>query len=197
MTLATYLTFLRISLIPVMVAAFYLPLEGSGILAAAIFALASLTDWLDGYLARRFRETTPFGAFLDPVADKLMVVAALLLLVQNYPTPWMALAAMAIIGREIAIVSLREWIALVGRGERLTVSTSGKIKTTLQMVAITLLLLATEVDRRPLRLGGGLLLFAAVVMTLWSLWDYLRQIWPLIPLRPSRRKVAGKVVDCQ
>lgn len=188
MTWATYLTLLRISLIPVLILAFYLPASKNGLLAAAIFALASLTDWLDGYLARRFRETTLFGAFLDPVADKLMVVAALLLLLQRFPMPWMALAAMVLIGREIAVVSLREWLALTGR--RLAVSGSGKLKTALQMAAITLLFLAIDIGRELLLLGG-LLLAVSVAVSLWSLWHYFRQVLAL------RRLPKGKIVYFQ
>lgn len=114
LNLPTWLTLLRIALIPVFVGVFFLPFHGANLLCTALFGLAALTDWLDGYLARRLGQTSAFGAFLDPVADKLMVAAALVLLVQAIPTPLMAVTAMIIIGREIAISALREWMAQIG-----------------------------------------------------------------------------------
>ena len=131
--------------------------------------MAALTDWLDGYLARRLGQTSAFGAFLDPVADKLMVAAALVLLVQAIPTPLMAVAAAIIIGREIAISALREWMAQLGKHARVAVSTVGKIKTTAQMVAVLLLLYREPLWFFPtLEVGMGLLVVAAA-LTLWSM----------------------------
>lgn len=147
-------------------------------MCALVFLLASLTDWLDGYLARRLNQTTAFGAFLDPVADKLMVAAALVLLVQNDPEPWLAVGAVIIIGREIAIASLREWMAEVGQRKKVEVSWLGKVKTTLQMSAITLLLFAVDWWTEVLRPFGYLFLVLAALMTLWSMVNYLRLAWP-------------------
>jgi CDP-diacylglycerol--glycerol-3-phosphate 3-phosphatidyltransferase len=181
LNLPTWLTLLRIALIPVFVGVFFLPFRGANLLCTALFGLAALTDWLDGYLARRLGQTSAFGAFLDPVADKLMVAAALVLLVQAIPTPLMAVTAMIIIGREIAISALREWMAQIGGHGRVAVSMIGKVKTTAQMVAVLLLLY-----REPfggffptLAVGQGLLLVAAV-LTLWSMLHYLLAAWPAL-----------------
>lgn len=179
LNLPTWLTLLRIALIPVFVGVFFLPFHGANMLCAALFGLAALTDWLDGYLARRFNQTSAFGAFLDPVADKLMVAAALVLLVQAIATPLMAVAAVIIIGREIAISALREWMAQVGNHRRVAVSMIGKFKTTAQMVAVLLLLYREPLGGFPtLEVGLGLLLVAAA-LTLWSMLDYLLAAWPV------------------
>ncbi len=179
LNLPTLLTLLRIALIPVFVGVFFLPLRGANVLCAALFGLAALTDWLDGHLARRFDQTSAFGAFLDPVADKLMVAAALVLLVQAIPTPMMAVAAAVIIGREIAISALREWMAQIGNHGRVAVSMVGKFKTTAQMIAVLLLLYREPLGGFPtLEVGLGLLLVAAV-LTLWSMLHYLLAAWPL------------------
>jgi CDP-diacylglycerol--glycerol-3-phosphate 3-phosphatidyltransferase len=180
LNLPTGLTLLRIALIPVFVAVFFMSFRGANLLCAALFGLAALTDWLDGYLARRLDQTSAFGAFLDPVADKLMVAAALVLLVQAIPTPWMAVAAVIIIGREIAISALREWMAQIGRQRRVAVSLIGKFKTTAQMVAVLLLLYREPVGFFPtLEVGLGLLLVAAM-LTLWSMGNYLIAAWPAL-----------------
>lgn len=182
LNLPTWLTLLRIALIPVFVGVFFMPFHGANLLCAALFGLAALTDWLDGYLARRFDQTSAFGAFLDPVADKLMVAAALVLLVQAIPTPWMAVAAAIIIGREIAVSALREWMAQIGSQRRVAVSVIGKFKTTAQMVAVLLLLYREPLGFFPtLEVGLGLLLVAAA-LTLWSMANYLVAAWPA--LRP-------------
>ncbi|GAB6068218.1 CDP-diacylglycerol--glycerol-3-phosphate 3-phosphatidyltransferase [Methylothermus subterraneus] len=178
--IATWLTLLRIALIPVLVLLFYLPWSGARIGCALVFLLASLTDWLDGYLARRLNQTTAFGAFLDPVADKLMVAAALVLLVQNDPEPWLAVAAVIIIGREIAVASLREWMAAIGQRKKVEVSWLGKLKTTLQMSAITLLLFAVDWATELLQPFGYAFLVLAALMTLWSMINYLRLAWPML-----------------
>ena len=185
LTLPTLLTLLRIALIPVFVGAFLLPFHGANVLCTALFGLAALTDWLDGYLARRLNQTSAFGAFLDPVADKLMVAAALVLLAQAIPTPWMAVAAVIIIGREIAISALREWMAQIGNQGRVAVSMIGKLKTTAQMIAVLLLLYREPLGGFPtLDVGLGLLLIAAA-LTLWSMLQYLLAAWPA--LRPEER----------
>lgn len=179
LNLPTCLTLLRIALIPVFVGVFFLPFRGANILCAALFGLAALTDWLDGYLARRLAQTSAFGAFLDPVADKLMVAAALVLLVQALPSPWVAVAAVIIIGREIAISALREWMAQRGDHGRVAVSMVGKLKTTAQMMAVLLLLYRAPLWGFPtLEVGLGLL-WVAAALTLWSMLHYLLAAWPV------------------
>lgn len=178
--LATTLTLLRIALIPVLVVIFYLPFDGARLTCAFIFAVAAATDWLDGYLARRLQQTTLFGAFLDPVADKLMVGMTLVLIVQANPSPWLAIAAAIIIGREITIASLREWMAEIGQRKRVEVSWLGKVKTSAQMAAITLLLAAFDLTPAWIGQFGDILLYAAAGLTLWSMINYLRAALPLL-----------------
>jgi CDP-diacylglycerol--glycerol-3-phosphate 3-phosphatidyltransferase len=168
------LTWLRIALIPLIVVVFYLPGAWSGPASAAIFALAGLTDWLDGYLARKLGQTSSFGAFLDPVADKLMVAAALVLLVDKMGGVLLAAAAIVIIGREIAISALREWMAEIGQRGKVAVSSLGKVKTTAQMVAIFLLLYQQPLLGYDLHALGLVLLYVAAALTLWSMIQYLR-----------------------
>jgi len=176
-TIPTLLTLLRIALIPVFVLFFYLPVGWSHIATTAIFSLAAITDWFDGYLARRLGQTTPFGAFLDPVADKLMVAVALILIVQAEPTPWLALPAAIIIGREITVSALREWMAEIGKSSEVAVSSLGKIKTTAQMTALIVLLYNEPLWGLPLREIGYVSLYIAAVLTLWSMTAYLNQAW--------------------
>ena len=178
------LTWLRVALIPLVVGVFYLPdlwltpFE-KGLASTTIFIVAAVTDWFDGFLARRWNQTSSFGAFLDPVADKLMVAGALLVLVQLDRVN--AVIAFVIIGREITISALREWMALIGASKSVAVSSLGKIKTAAQMIAIPMLLyydmLFGMVDTK--LLGSWLLLIAAI-LTVWSMFYYLRKAWPLI-----------------
>ncbi|QEY24356.1 CDP-diacylglycerol--glycerol-3-phosphate 3-phosphatidyltransferase [Neisseria animalis] len=175
------LTWLRVLLIPVFTVLFYLPGEWVSIqtvnwIAAAIFATAAVTDWFDGFLARLWKQTSDFGAFLDPVADKLMVAVALLLLVSLNRT--YVIFAMIIIGREITISALREWMAQMGRRSSVAVATIGKLKTAAQMVAILLLLIGLE-DFHGLNLItiGNVLMFVASVLTIWSMFYYLKMAW--------------------
>ena len=163
-------------MIPVVVAVFYLPYEWRYLASAAIFALAGTTDWLDGYLARRLDQSTPFGAFLDPVADKLMVAVALTMLVHEHASVLLTLPAMIIIGREIVISALREWMAEIGSRASVAVSYIGKIKTTAQMVSIFMLLMVPP-GHLISQLGLGLLYIAAA-LTLWSMLLYLKAAWP-------------------
>lgn len=179
LNLPTYLTLLRIALIPVLAALFYLPWQGAHAACAIVFMVAGLTDWLDGYLARRMNLTTRFGAFLDPVADKLMVAVTLVLIVQADPSPLVAISAAVIVGREITIASLREWMAEIGQRKKVAVSNLGKWKTTAQIVSITLLLLGMDVWRDTLQNLGQSLLFIAAVLTLWSMVLYLRAALPV------------------
>jgi CDP-diacylglycerol--glycerol-3-phosphate 3-phosphatidyltransferase len=179
------LTLLRIILIPVLVVVFYSPGKWSYQISAAIFGIAALTDLLDGYLARRLNQLSPFGAFLDPVADKLMVAVALVLLVQDNPTLWFAVPAAIIIGREIAISALREWMAEIGARTKVAVSIIGKLKTTIQMVAILLLLYKVPVSALSTHTVGLVLLYIAAVLTLWSMVVYLHAAWPLLSGKPN------------
>ena len=181
LTLPTWLTLARIAMVPVFVAAFFLPVESANVICTALFAAAAITDWLDGWLARRLGQTSDFGAFLDPVADKLMVAAALVLLVEADPTPWIGVPAVVIIGREIAISALREWMAQIGASRSVAVSMVGKAKTMAQMVAVPFLLydgaLFGVVDTR---VWGTGLIYVACVLTIWSMVYYLRKAMPEI-----------------
>ncbi len=179
LNLPTYLTLLRIVLIPVLVALFYLPWPMAHVVCGVVFLLAGLTDWLDGYLARRMNLTTRFGAFLDPVADKLMVAVTLVLIVQADPSPLVPIAAAVIIGREITIASLREWMAEIGQRQKVAVSELGKWKTTAQMTAITLLLFGMDIWRNTLQPLGQALILLAAGLTLWSMVLYLRAALPV------------------
>jgi len=174
------LTFLRIVLIPVFVLVFFVPYSWSSLVCAAIFGLAALTDWLDGYLARRLKQLSVFGAFLDPVADKLMIAVALVLLVQANPTILFVIPAAIIIGREIVISALREWMAEIGERTKVAVSVIGKIKTIAQMVAILLLLYRSPLGPFPTYEVGMVLLYAAAILTLWSMLLYLGAAWPIL-----------------
>lgn len=175
MTLANRLTLLRIILIPLFVVVFYLPFKWALFASALVFSLAAITDWADGYVARKYNQTTPFGAFLDPVADKLMVVIAiLLLLTQHHGAVWFVVASAVIVGREIVISALREWMASLGKRSSVAVSNIGKIKTTLQMTAIIVLLSGIQL-LQPI----GIIAYAgAAILTLWSMIIYLKAAWP-------------------
>jgi CDP-diacylglycerol--glycerol-3-phosphate 3-phosphatidyltransferase len=167
------LTIFRIVLIPVFVLVFYLPGDSSHIFCAVIFFVAAVTDWLDGYLARVLDQGTPFGAFLDPVADKLMVATALVLLVEQQDDSLFTVAAMVIIGREIVISALREWMAELGKSASVAVSFVGKAKTLAQMAAIFALLLAGPQMPGYVLQVGYVLLYASAALTLWSMAVYL------------------------
>jgi len=178
MTVPTMLTLARIVMIPVLVLVFYLPYKWTNFAAAFVFAFASATDWLDGWIARRWNQYSAFGAFLDPVADKLMVATALFLVVQSHPTKWMALWAAVIVGREIAVSALREWMAELGQRAKVAVAAVGKIKTIVQMIAVTLLLYQAPLLGIPVFTIGEWMLAAAALLTLWSGYEYLRAAWP-------------------
>ena len=190
-TIPNVLTLIRIILIPVLVIVFYMPGQWTYQLSAAIFGIAALTDLLDGYLARRWNQTSPFGAFLDPVADKLMVAVALVLLVQDNPAPLFAIPAAIIIGREIAISALREWMAEIGARTKVAVSIIGKLKTTLQMIAILLLLYKIPLGAFPTHTVGLVLLYIAAALTLWSMVVYLHAAWPLLSGKTDNPPVDG------
>lgn len=176
-SLPNLLTLLRMLLIPVFVGVFYLPFSWAHGAAAIIFALASFTDWLDGYLARRLKQMSPFGAFLDPVADKLLVATSLLLLVGAKDLNYITLPAIIIVGREIVISALREWMAEIGRRASVTVSYVGKVKTALQMSALVLLL-AFYPATSYWGVLGFILLYIAAILTIWSMVVYIIIAWP-------------------
>jgi len=197
LTLPTWLTLLRIVMIPVLVLVFYLPYKWTHFAATAVFGLAAITDWLDGWIARRWRMHTAFGAFLDPVADKLMVAVALILIVQGHPTPWMAFWAAVIIGREIAVSALREWMAELGKRATVRVAMIGKIKTTAQMIALLCLLYSVSPSNtvtaiwlgKPLFHIGDWMLAVAALLTLASAFQYLHAAWGSLqgeaPIKPA------------
>jgi CDP-diacylglycerol---glycerol-3-phosphate 3-phosphatidyltransferase len=162
----------------VLVLVVYLPYSWTNFAAAFIFALGAVTDWLDGWIARRYGMYSAFGAFLDPVADKLAVAVALILIVQQHPTMFMALISAVIIGREITISALREWMAEIGQTARVRVALVGKIKTIVQMVALVMLLYRQPLGPLPIFLIGEVLLAVAAALTLWSGFAYLRAAWP-------------------
>jgi CDP-diacylglycerol---glycerol-3-phosphate 3-phosphatidyltransferase len=189
LTIPTWLTLLRIVLIPVLVVVFYLPYVWTNFATVFVFVLAALTDWLDGWIARRYNQYSAFGAFLDPVADKLMVAVALFLIVQGHPTPWMAFWAAVIVGREIAVSALREWMAELGQRAKVKVAALGKFKTIVQMVALGCLLYSVAPASQPqvnIWMGvpvfhiGDWLLAIAAILTLWSGMQYLRAAWPTL-----------------
>ena len=182
------LTVLRIALIPVFVGIFYLPhnlfalglqpTHTLNLISASVFALAAFTDWLDGYWARKYNQTSGFGAFLDPVADKLMVAAALIVLVEFDRVG--AVVSLIIIGREIAISALREWMASIGKRNNIAVAMIGKIKTVAQMAAILLLLYYDNIGGFDAALIGTWLIYIAAILTLVSMAYYLKAAWPII-----------------
>lgn len=174
------LTWFRIVAIPLVVVVFYLPVPWSRPAAGVLFALAGVTDYVDGYLARRLNQTSRFGAFLDPVADKLIVSTALVLLVQRDPTIVLAVVAGIIIGREITVSALREWMTLIGARAHVAVTFFGKWKTTLQIVGISLMLYQKPIGHVELYPIGLAVLFIAAGLTIWSMLDYLRAAWPMM-----------------
>ena len=172
----TLLTLFRVVLIPFFVLAFYLPFVWAPFACALIFLVAAVTDWFDGYLARRWNQSTRFGAFLDPVADKVMVAIAMVLVAEHYHTWWVTLPAATMIGREIIISALREWMAELGARTSVAVSTVGKYKTAFQMIAISVFLL----NWQPVETFAYILLYTAVILTLWSMFIYLKAAWPYL-----------------
>jgi CDP-diacylglycerol--glycerol-3-phosphate 3-phosphatidyltransferase len=174
------LTMLRIIAIPVVVGLYYLPYHWSDQAAGILFAAAAITDSLDGYFARRMGLTSSLGAFLDPVADKLIVAVALVLLVSKDPRPVVVLMACVIIGREIAVSALREWMAELGQRTKVAVSQLGKYKTILQLVGLSLMLYRYDILGLPIYNIGLALSVVAAVLTLWSMIAYLRSAWPTL-----------------
>jgi CDP-diacylglycerol---glycerol-3-phosphate 3-phosphatidyltransferase len=180
MTIPTLLTIARMVMIPVFIVVYIIPAGWSHPAAAALFGIAAITDWFDGYLARRWNQTTRFGAFLDPVADKLIIVSALVLLIGSHGNLLLSLPALVIIGREIVVSALREWMAEMNRRGLVAVSWMGKIKTIAQIVA-TVVLLAYPPDPNLLMVAiGYVLMYVAAALTLWSMAVYLRAAWPTL-----------------
>jgi len=171
------LTLLRILLTPCFIIAFYWPFEGHLYVTAFIFLLAAITDWLDGYFARSLQQTSAFGAFLDPVADKIIVATAQILLVSMYPTPLIAIPGAVIVCREIAISALREWMAELGKRATVKVSSIGKVKTVVQMAALLILLSQPPSQASLLIALGVILMYLAVILTLWSMIKYMLAAW--------------------
>ena len=180
LTLPTQLTLMRVCAIPLLVVIFYLDIPHSTVFASWVFIIAAITDWLDGYLARRLNATSNFGAFLDPVADKLIVATALVVLLQNDPRLAMLIPVAIIIGREITISALREWMAELGQRASVAVQGIGKLKTGTQMTAISMLLWQESTFGLPVYQLGYFLLLIASVLTIWSMVIYLRAAWPLM-----------------
>ena len=168
------LSMVRIALIPVFIYVYYLPYAWSHIAATALFALAGITDWFDGYLARKLQQQSVLGTILDPLADKLMVVVVLILLVADDPqNNWLLFSTVIIISREIFISTLREWMAKQGQGSKVAVSFAGKVKTTLQIVAMSFLIFKHDFIGLPVYLIGIILLVIAAIMTLVSMINYI------------------------
>lgn len=179
------LTLIRMLIIPVIVVCYFLPTRNANEIVTTLFVLAGITDWLDGYLARRLGQSSPFGAFLDPVADKLIVAVVLILLVSDpqvmdgvYSKILFAIVTCVIIGREIAISALREWMAELGERRSVAVGYLGKVKTTAQIISISLLLYFDPIVGIPIFKIGELGLYLAAALTLWSMFDYVRAAWP-------------------
>ncbi|OGT45194.1 MAG: CDP-diacylglycerol--glycerol-3-phosphate 3-phosphatidyltransferase [Gammaproteobacteria bacterium RIFCSPHIGHO2_12_FULL_41_20] len=197
--LPNILTFVRISVIPILVVVYYLPVDWGHLLAAIIFACASAMDWLDGYLARSLQQTTKLGAFLDPVADKLLVCVALIIIVAephfqyigvssailSVPALLITMPAAIIVSREIIVSALREWMAELGKRARVAVSSLGKIKTTVQMLAMIVLLYCDSTTSAFFVFLGYLLLYVAAVLTIWSMLIYLKAAWVELSTDPN------------
>ena len=178
--LPNILSLLRIALIPVLIGCYFLPQESASIWATIVFSIASLTDWLDGYLARKWNQTSAFGAFIDPVADKLIVAIALVLVLFKTPEWYVLIPVVIIIGREITVSALREWMAEVGQRNAVKVSFVGKLKTAFQMLSIGCLIFHNSLFGLPIFEIGIVLLYVASVLTISSMWSYLKAAWPIM-----------------
>ena len=180
MNIANFMTILRVLLIPVFIAVYYADFRGHYLLSSAIYIVACITDWLDGYLARKLDQCTPFGAFLDPVADKLLVTVALVMLAANFASPWFVIPAAIMVAREILISALREWMAEQNKRNLVAVGGVGKVKTTVQMIAV-IVLLASDPQGAVWFWGLGFgLIYIAAILTLWSMCVYLKSAWSVL-----------------
>lgn len=177
------LTLIRIIMIPIFIVVFYLPNNIHYFLSASVFVLACFTDWLDGFLARKLKQESQLGEFLDPVADKLIVASALVLLVQSHATIWLAIPAVVIVCREILISALREWMAELGKRTSIAVSYVGKVKTTFQMVAIIIFLTQPPKSVGWIMYTGYVLLYIAVILTIWSMLSYVATSFKIINIK--------------
>lgn len=182
MSIPMLLTALRIILIPVFVAVFYLPWQEGHFVAAVIFTMAAITDWFDGHMARTLGQTTSLGRFLDPVADKLLVAVALVLVVAENYMPYLTIPVAIILGREIVISALREWMAEVGKRTSVAVTMVAKLKTLIQMIALVALLLYRPGYAAWIQWVGYILLYLAAGLTLWSMVMYITVAWPDLTL---------------
>ncbi len=180
MNIATFFTVLRVLAIPIFIIIYYSNIPGNNLIAAAVFILASLTDWLDGYLARKLNQCSDFGAFLDPVADKLLVTITLVVLAANYTSLWFVAPAAIMVAREVLISALREWMSRNNHGDMVAVSYIGKLKTTVQMFAIIVLLVANPDNINLLFVIGYVLIYISAVLALWSMYSYLKNSWPML-----------------
>lgn len=177
MNIPTALTLSRIAVIPLLLVCYYLPYSWAHWVAAVLFLLTAITDWLDGYLARSLSQSTPLGAFLDPVADKLVVSVVIVMVISQQYADHLVIPAVVIIGREIAISALREWMSEMGKRASVAVSYLGKIKTTIQMIALIVLLLYSNKLPDWILFVGEVLLYIAALLTLWSMINYLKVAW--------------------
>lgn len=177
LNLPNLLTLGRIVILPILVIVYYLPVSWAHPAASILFILAAVTDWFDGYIARHWHLTTAFGAFLDPVADKLLVTTALVLIVSEHQLHYLAVPAAIIVGREIVISALREWMAEIGRHMSMAVNWMGKVKTTVQMIALAILLWASKGASLWFVMLGEIMLYVAAVLTLWSMLIYIKVAW--------------------
>lgn len=182
LTLPLLLTILRVAVIPVVLALFYVQIPYARQIATVLYAAACITDWFDGWLARRWGQTSKFGAFLDPVADKLLVAVCLVMLLhaETNANPLFSLLVAIIIGREITISALREWMAELGSRANVAVSWIGKLKTTFQMIAIGMMIWEIPTFGLPWFDMGFALLFVAAALTIWSMIIYLKAAWPMM-----------------
>ena len=180
MNIANFMTFLRILAIPVFIGVYYADFRGHYLVSSLVFILACITDWLDGYLARKLDLCTPFGAFLDPVADKILVTVALVMLAANFASPWFVIPAAIMVAREVLISALREWMAEQNKRNLVAVGWLGKVKTTIQMIAV-IVLLASDPDGSIWFWGPGyVFIYVAAILTLWSMFLYLRSAWSVL-----------------
>lgn len=180
MNLANFFTVLRVLMIPVFMGVYYADFPWHHLAASLIFIFACITDWLDGHVARKYNQTSQFGAFLDPVADKMLVTITLVILAASYDSPWYVIPAAIIVAREVLVSALREWMAEQRQRNAVAVGMIGKVKTTFQMIAL-IVLLATDPSGPRLIWGAGYILINfAAVLTVWSMYTYLRTAWPLL-----------------
>jgi len=187
MNIPVFLTLLRILLIPVIVFLYVLPYPWAHPVAAIVMAVTAFTDWLDGYLARSLSQTTQFGAFLDPVADKLLIAVSLVMVLSSHAIPYLGIASAIIISREIAISALREWMSVIGKRVSVRVSQVAKYKAAIQMVALGILVWYNPASPDWFRWLGTICLYVAAILTVWSMCIYLKAAWPDLSINRNTR----------